>query len=158
MSAAYEILAIDYYDGAIEGFAVHRADDIVSYFRLLAWDRDQDERLFVDVDVSAKDLLRLEELLKASGQSPKQHTWIPEWRFTRSLDAAEADQIVEQCRRRLKEAGRFMLGSQPGVAKTIAPVTRALQQHVEKAIERGAVDDLAHWLPRLDPDTPTEGS
>jgi hypothetical protein len=143
------ILATDYYDGATEGFVVQPADAGVKYFRLIAWDSEQDRRLFVIADVDSKELSRLEDLLKASGQSPKEQTWLPEWRFSGSCDAAEADDIVERCRSKLRETGQFGLGNRPDASKSLGPVTRVLQQDVLEAINRNAAGDLDEWLAKL---------
>lgn len=148
MSTA-NILATDYYDGATEGFVAQAAGDSVKYFRLIAWDSEQNQRLFLMADVDRKELSRLEDLLRTSGQTRKQQTWLPEWRFGGSGDAAEADEIVERCRTRLQEAGQFALGSQPDACKPLAPVTHVLQQDVLEAINRNGVDDLEHWLTKL---------
>lgn len=148
MSTA-NILATDYYDGATEGFVVQPADGGVKYFRLIAWDRDQDQRLFVIADVDSKELTRLENLFKASGQSRKEQTWLPEWRFTGSRDAAEADEIVERCRSKLPETGLFVLGNRPEASKPVSPVPRVLQQDVLEAINRNVADDLEQWLTKL---------
>jgi hypothetical protein len=148
VSAAYRILAIGYYDGATEGFIANAADGPVVYFRLLAWDSGQDQRLFVVANIAVEDLSRLEELLRAAGQRPEHEIWIPDFRFGGAESASAAKALVERCRQRLKH-GWFALGALPDDAETLAPVSPDLTADVAAAIASDAVDDLAPWLAKL---------
>jgi len=148
MSKIYKILATDYYDGAIEGFLLHKTNS-VSYFRLVAWDSDQDQRLFVVADVDAKEMFRLENLLKTVKQSSQQHVWLPEWAFSDSHDATEANKIIERCRKKLVEDGNFVLGNRLDTAKEISRITRDNWRAVEEEINGNVVGNLDKWLTEI---------
>ena len=104
------IIALDFYDGATEGFMVGHKASVVFYFKMIAWDGDQDTRLYVvsEIDSSAYD--ELVTILLRNGETPSQLMWIPPWSFQIENDERRANQIVDDCERTLLESHSLVLG------------------------------------------------
>ena len=47
ISKDIKILALSYYDGATEGFIDGMWDSNIYFFKVVAWDQNQDERLYL---------------------------------------------------------------------------------------------------------------
>ena len=104
------IIALGFYDGATEGFTVGHREGVVCYFKIIAWDGDQDTRLYVvsEIDSSAYDEFVM--ILLRNGEIPSPLMWIPPWRFRVENDERRANQIVDDCKRTLLSSHSLVLG------------------------------------------------
>lgn len=149
MNAAFQVLATAYYDGATEGFVAEQPGSKTKFFQVIAWDADQDQRLFAVVDIDRGVLSRLETLLSIAGQQPSTSVWVPEWRFHDEADTAEANRILAECKERLKKECGLEIGESLGSSARSVPLTEQLRRDVAGAIDRDRPDDLGGWVAKL---------
>ena len=107
-----EIIALGFYDGATEGFSLCIKDLGVSYFKLIAWDENQDQRLFVVVPIAKLIFDTIFNLLSLSNDPPNSSVWLPKWVFKSNQDETKANQIVNNCVSDINSKGVFILGDQ----------------------------------------------
>ena len=145
-----EVIALDFYDGATEGiaFAVRGCGNC--YFKMIAWDQGQDERLYVVNEVVSSMYVQLLALLTRSQELPHVPVWLPEWKFQDDKDEQEANYIVSSCRQNLRLSKLLILGKdiKDASARTIA-IDGQIVSEVIRVLEIDEPDDLANWLPRL---------
>jgi len=70
------VIANDYYDGPISGVGLRAKDQATVYFRAVAWDSEQWNRVFAIATVSQDLVDRLRQALAAL-ESPKEPLWLP---------------------------------------------------------------------------------
>ncbi len=149
MRRNFRIVATNYYDGPTAGFAAELNTGKVYYFRVLAWDECQNQRIYIACVVSENDFLRLRELLRSLQSQPDTRVWIPEWKFRNEYDTAEADKIIAQYEKILAEDCKFAIGQEWEELAKWRPIPSAIRQEVIESLERQNPDDLADWLPKL---------
>lgn len=150
-SSQIEVIALDYYDGATEGFALTIKNQGISYFKMIAWDDCQDQRLFAAVSIARLTFFRVIDLLSASNIQPISKVWIPDWSFANSKDEADANDIVVSCRSELKSKGFLVLGNNiNSESRSIFTITDALAESVESA--KIEPENLKDWLRKLEDD------
>lgn len=76
-----KLLALAYYDGATEGFVNGMADDRVYFFKVVAWDQNQDKRLYLLGEVDRDVYQELLDILSQTHQAKTGLTWVPTWTF-----------------------------------------------------------------------------
>jgi hypothetical protein len=128
------IVAFDYYDGVTEGLISSVKNYGSCYFKVIAWDDMQNERLYIVSPVDQKIFSKLVNLLVDPDEvvSAKQ-TWIPKWTFKCDQDAEEANNIVRACRGDLSSLSFFILGE--SVDSTTSKIIEIDDRAREKIIE-----------------------
>ncbi|HET8700957.1 MAG TPA: hypothetical protein VFL97_04750 [Nitrococcus sp.] len=150
MSSTFQVLATGYYDGPTEGFSSEQAAaDTARFFRVIAWDAEQNQRLFAVVDIDRTELTKLEALLDVAGQKPITPVWIPEWRFRDEFDTAEANRILAQCKDQLKSECRLAIGEELDSSARSVRFTEQQRRDIANAIDRDTPDDLCAWMEKL---------
>lgn len=148
VSSQIEIIALEYYDGATEGFALAVGNLGVSYFKMIAWDDNQDKRLFIAVPVGRAVFSKVLDLLTVINIQPISKVWMPDWSFANSKDEANANKIVESCRRELKSKGNLVLGDNiNGESLRLFAIADALNESVQRAMNEP--ENLGDWLRKL---------
>lgn len=149
-----EIIEIDYYDGATEGFTSLSIEGYSRcYFKVIAWDEGQYDRLFVVSKVNLGTYNRLVRLLvRGAGEAGAGATWpsTTDWKVEYNADKKKADAIVESCKESLFSSNLLVLGT--GINNASAQtyeISDALKREVKKVLESDKPDDLANWLPKL---------
>ncbi|HSD69216.1 MAG TPA: hypothetical protein VLB07_06680 [Woeseiaceae bacterium] len=149
MSAKYQVLATGYYDGPTEGFLVDPGSEKAQFFKVIAWDADQEERLFVVVEVDRAQLARLEALIDRAGEKPRKLIWAPPWRFRDDNDLGEARQIIAQCEEQLKSACELSIGIELSTSSRRIHVKENLRNELANAIDRDEPEDIGAWRAKL---------
>lgn len=140
-----KVIAVDYYDGANEGFANGVLQEHC-YFKLIAWDPDQDQRLYAVVEISRLQYERVVSLLGNAQDVPSRPLWIPRWEFASLEDEQEINELLLQCRNRLVSEGVLLLARQIDELPTWkAEITDKLSPRVAAVLARGVPDDLELW-------------
>ena len=147
MANAPRVLALSYYDGATEGFLDGIADDNqVYYFKVVAWDREQDERLYLLGSVERAGYAELLALLEVTQRPQGGPTWLPEWNFSTSEGEAQARAIVDLSKLSMGKSGYLALGSDPSSAVKILNVRPDCLARAMDLADRDSPGDLADWL------------
>lgn len=146
-SSALEIIALDFYDGPTEGFVLELSDHGPCYFRIVACDKDWDQRLFAATKI---DLAVIDELSIHLGIKEKalnSAVCVPRWVFKSIQQEKRADDIVVACQNKMEQSGFLILGG--GIAnensKEVA-YGRELRQKLSRSFSGGEVDSLKNWL------------
>ncbi|MGH8081740.1 MAG: hypothetical protein ACREP7_14290 [Lysobacter sp.] len=146
MTMEPKVIAFDFYDGATEGFAESLLDGSDCYFALVAWDSDQDDRLYAAVKIERPLYARVKFLLGKTQAIPSLSVWLPRWEFAEAGDEREVSELTRSCRHRIGHDGHLLLtrhiGEQPTGMLTIHD---ELAPKVNGVLERGTPDDLALW-------------
>lgn len=106
-----EIIALDFYDGPTEGYALDLRDHGPCYFRMIAWGDDQDERLFAATKADRASIDKLIELLGLDEEKLGNAVCVPRWRFQTSGQEKQADDIVTASQNNLRSSGFLILGN-----------------------------------------------
>lgn len=147
-SSQVEIIALDFYDGAKEGFSLSIGNLGPSYFKLIAWDENQDQRLFVVVSIAKLIFDTIFGLLSLGNDKPLSKVWLPNWAFRNDKDEDEANKIVDSCMSELKSKGVLVLGDQiDSESISMFTINDSLLRSVENAIQKP--ERLDGWLKRL---------
>jgi hypothetical protein len=150
-----KVIAVDYYDGANEGFASGVLHEHC-YFKLIAWDSDQNQRLYAVVEISRLQYKRVMSLLGGVQVVPSRSLWIPVWEFASQEGEEEINHLLLQCRRRLATEGVLLLAPRIDERPTWkAEVSEKLSPRISAVLARGVPDDLASF--GLDPNKLDEG-
>lgn len=148
-STQIEIIALDFYDGATEGFSLSVANLGPAYFKLIAWDEHQDQRLFVVVSIAKLIFDTIFDLLVKANDKPSSINWLPNWSFVNGQDEAEANKIVESCQKELISKGVLIKGSKvSSESMCIYKINDSLLASVERAMREP--EDLDSWLVKLE--------
>lgn len=143
MKKAYKecegMVVLDFYDGVTEGFALSLGSPGPVYFKMLAWDADQDERLFAVVIVP---LALYERLFRLVGSLE----W-PVWDTLGESELKDIEKIVKDCRTRLISEGNFFLGPQLECSAQQQPIGEIPNSKFSRALRKPA--DLEEWLTLL---------
>ena len=147
-SSQVEIIALDFYDGAKEGFALSIGNLGPSYFKLIAWDENQDQRLFVVISIAKLIFDKIFGLLSLSNDKPVSKVWLPNWAFRNNKDEDEANKIIDSCMNELKSKGVLVLGDQiDSESISMFTINDSLLRSVEDAIQKP--EGIDGWLERL---------
>ena len=112
MNTVPEIIALDFYDGATEGYIRELHNRGPYYFRMIAWDDSQEQRLFAATSVDQTEFDELVVLLKPDERSSSAVVWVPEWQFQDPSQEKRANNIVGSSQEKLQVSGVLILGSQ----------------------------------------------
>ena len=141
-----KVLALAYYDGATEGFLNGMDDNEVYFFKVVAWDRDQDRRLYLLGRVDGPMYLELLDILAKTHQAPTSSTWTPAWTFGDPESEARANSLVEIGRCSLDTPALLALGEDlVGAIEVVRPNAEGLVRAIALAHE-SKPGDLADWV------------
>jgi hypothetical protein len=142
-----EIIALDFYDGATEGFALSLGVHGPCYFKMLAWDDTQERRLFALAKIDGALIEELVTLLEPQERVPSSRIWIPKWKFHQAGEEKRADDIVSSSQDRLRLSGSLVLGSAitDASAKEIE-FDGEVARHVGQFLITTEPDRLSNWL------------
>lgn len=146
-----EIIAFDYYDGPTEGLARTVTKVGPCYFKLIAWDDAQEQRLFVVVAIERSDFeLGLAEM--AAGPRP---TDARVQVLSRNAGGNDEDDVLERlikhCQEKVGDTGVLLLGpSVDAPAAVLIPIREPVRHRVVEALSAESPADLFDWLPRLE--------
>lgn len=140
------LIALGFYDGPIEGFVRGITSGLAYYFKAVAWDPEQDRRLFLLGQVEERVFEELLVLLAESGQSVSHPVLTPAWEFRDKEREALANMLVDVGRRALRTPSLVALGSSlledlEIVTPTASQLTRAMA-YAQSLFPR----DLGRWL------------
>lgn len=140
------ILALAYYDGATEGYFNRSEDDRIYFFKTVAWDASQDQRLFLLCQVRDSDYLELLEILSNTQKNPNLPVWIPDWTFNNAKSQERANKIIETSKDELKNSRLLMLGeSLTGECQVLNKTEKGLLKAISWA-QADVMGDLETWL------------
>ena len=112
MSESTKVIAINFYDGATEGFALFVKNYGACYFKLIAWDSNQDKRLYLVTKIDEFVFIRLLELLACKQKPLSTPVWLPNWVFSNDNDEKQANDIIDSCESNLQISSTLILGTQ----------------------------------------------
>jgi hypothetical protein len=140
------LIALGFYDGPIEGFVRGITSGLAYYFKAVAWDPEQDRRLFLLGQVEERVIEELLVLLAESGQSVSHPVLTPAWEFRDKEREALANMLVDVGKRALRTPSLVALGSSlledlEIVTPTASQLTRAMA-YAQSPFPR----DLGRWL------------
>lgn len=141
-----KVLALAYYDGATEGFLNGMGDDQVYFFKVIAWDKDQDRRLFLLGKVDRGIYLELLDILAKTQEVPIGSTWIAAWTFGSPEMHARADSLVVIGKRSLEAPACLAVGEDLlGTMEVVRPNTLGLLNAISLA-GASTPGNLADWM------------
>ena len=141
-------IAFDYYDGLTEGVSLSLKDNEPYYFKLLAWDKGQDQRLFFLSEVKKSDFNDIFDTLSKGQEMPKSSTWLAQWKFSNSDDEKMITKKLENFWS--NKPSFIALGdSVYDNSLELFEIRKNLAKKVSKALKSKSVDDLSHWLPLM---------
>ena len=141
-----KVLALAYYDGATEGFLNGMGDDQVYFFKVVAWDKNQDQRLFLLVLVDRAIYVELLDILTKSQEVPVDSTWMPVWSFGSPEMQARADNLVVIGKRSLVNPAFLAIGEDLlGTVEIVSLNTLGLASAISLAGASSPVS-LADWM------------
>ena len=149
----FPVIALDYYDGATEGFMAHSdGADVARMFKMIAWDQDEDRRLFAVCDISLQDFMALYDLLVLANTTSGGSVWILSREFIDKADhPAEVNEILKRCKKRLITYPGLVMGKHIDDAETqIISVPEQIRKDVVRALSRRTPEDIKAWLDKLE--------
>lgn len=146
-----KIVALGFYDGATEGFTATLGAHGPCYFKMLAWDEHQDQRLFIAVSIERSSYeLFLNMLPKEDDLESRVPVWIPRWVFDNASEQEAADKFVESCRAQAESGGVLVIGR--GIDDPCATefeVATHLRSAIREAVQSNITGNLAEWRKSL---------
>jgi hypothetical protein len=145
ISEKKKILALSYYDGVIEGFIDGLWDSNIYFFKVVAWDQNQDQRLYLLGIVERDIFFELLEILTTSQASSQGPIWLPSWELLTTEMTARVNEITAIGNSSLLSPSALALGKDLFRAKKIeSPTLFGLASAVALARE-GTPGDLSKW-------------
>lgn len=144
------VIALDYYDGATEGVALSVKECGSCYFKLIAWGKGQDKRLYSVSRIDTSKYDQLLALLVRGQKLPSVPVWLPEWKFRDKRDEQEANNLVDSfqvdiCSSKLLVFGKDISDGSIMIIK----INDQVMSEVNKILKFGKPDNLSNWLPML---------
>lgn len=144
-----KVIALSYYDGPTEGILNGLDDNVVYFFKVIAWDKSQDKRLFLLGRLDRLIFQDLMGILKKTQGLPTAPTWIPAWTFIDVAVRNRANQLVELCRSALDAPVLLVLGDDlSNPIEILRPHESVVRDAIAQAHQKmpAALED---WLPRI---------
>lgn len=142
------MLVLAYYDGATEGFIDKTNDNQIYFFKVVAWDENQDKRLFLAGLVSRVIYQELLDVLAKSHQVPTGSTWTPTWIFENPEMEKRANSLVRIGRNSLNAPAFLALGEDlVGKFQVVHTTPSGFAAAIALA-HQNAPGNLADWLAR----------
>lgn len=147
-SLQVKTIALDFYDGVTEGFTISIKDLGISYFKLIAWDETQDQRLFVVIPIERQTFDTIFKLLSLSNDPPHSPVWLPKWIFKNDQDETQANEVIDACLSDIKSKGILMLGNEiENLFYRNFAINDSLVESIHKAIKEP--ERLQIWLNKM---------
>ena len=140
-----ELIVLDYYDGATEGIFRSKKERVVRYFRMIAWDENQEKRLYAMHEGDSDPYRELVRILLRNGEDPSCAVWMPKWKFTEKSDEERANEIVEDLEKKLLDSRKLMLGfSFDGTHSKEIDLDDSSMKVVRNILSRGYAENMAN--------------
>ncbi|MBX9402275.1 hypothetical protein K4L06_13250 [Lysobacter sp. BMK333-48F3] len=141
-----KVIALDYYDGPLEGVSMGAFGCRCCYFKLLAWDDLGDNRLFAIVSMDCSQYEEIATALASAQPVPDTPVWLPQWKFASDALARRVSLLLDGYSRRSRSPEflclNFCAQLQPS---RMFPVSDQVRDKIEAAAVRGGVSDLNDW-------------
>lgn len=147
----HRVIALDYYDGEVEGLVASFHHYNHCYFKLVAWSQGQDKRLYSIIEVDVDMYNKLIRLLTLTQEQPSVPVWIPRWSFSKDSDEQEANRILGSFQKALFSSKLLVLGN-----SILDEALRSFQVNAQtlemynRVLIADSPDNLSSWLPLLD--------
>lgn len=139
------IIALNFYDDVTEGFALSLGKLATCYFKLIAWNEKQDQRLFVVIPVSRAVFDAMSDLLPPYNGAPLKNIRFPERDFDNPQNDTAVNKLIESCQADLKSEAVLVLRSQvDDTSSDIFTIDDSLISSVKRAMR--TPENLDHWL------------
>ena len=140
------ILALDFYDGATEGLARSVLREGPCYFKLIAWDRGQDDRLFGVVAVDGRVFQEFVEVTTGDKPDSSAAVRILKHVSFRTASGCDLEECVGRWRKQIVETGFLVCGqSVDDPDATRYPVSVSMKPRLTKSISNAGPEDLSEW-------------
>lgn len=151
LSKNKRIIVFDYYDGAIEGIGSNINGCQNVYFKMIAWDKKQDKRLYVIKNLDAATYDNLVNFLSIKKEIDEKNYILPDWRLVSESDRAAIDSIVLSIKQCLGGKSFIALGRGIDKASMIFLSVRGkYKSRLIEALVMDKISDLSDWLFLLD--------
>lgn len=145
-----KVIALDYYDGPLEGVSVGAFGCRCCYFKLLAWDGLGDNRLFAVVAIEHSQYEEIARALASAQPVPATPVWLPQWKFASDALARRVRLLLDGYRQRSRSPEFLCLNFSAQLQPSqMYPVSDHLRDKIEAAVARGEVSDLNDWAGAL---------
>lgn len=140
------LVALGFHDGPTEGFVRGVVSGLVHYFKLVAWDDDQDRRLYLLGQVEPRVVDQLLALLAESGQTASRAVLTPAWKFRDAEDEALANKLVQEGQRTLSSPALVVLGSSLLEGFEVVDATESQLKRAVALAQLQVPGNLDDWL------------
>lgn len=106
-----KLIVLEFYDGPTEGFVRRVEYGLVYYFRTVAWDAQQDRRLYLLGIVDESVFVKLLGLLNERNPMMGKVVLTPIWEFDNSEQEIQANKLIEESQRTLNSPDLVVLGT-----------------------------------------------
>jgi len=144
------VIAFGYYDGVTEGVARQAFGADYCYFKVIAWDGGQDDRLHAVVEISATAYLRIASLLESAQAAPDLHAWVPAWDLLAESHRTELEAILKRLQDDLLLKGALVYSIGMGQREALrVAIDASNATRVGAALLEDAPGDVAQWKREL---------
>jgi hypothetical protein len=140
-----KLLVLGYYDGSIEGFLNGLNDDQVYFFKVIAWDNNQDKRVFLLGKVSQTIYHELLDLLESTQSKPTNSVWMPSWVFENGKTQINVNKLLQIGRLSLETPALLVLGEDLLDEITILHSTANELEHATALVAQSTPINLENW-------------
>jgi hypothetical protein len=140
------LIALGFHDGPTEGFVRGVVSDLAHYFKAVAWDDEQDRRLYLLGQVEGYVVDQLLALLAEPGQTVSSAVLTPAWRFSDTEREALANKLVEEGQRTLNSPDLVVLGSSLLEDVEVVTPTEAQLNRAMALAQLKSPGNLGDWL------------
>jgi hypothetical protein len=140
------LVALGFHDGPTEGFVRGLVTGYAHYFKVVAWDNQQDRRLYLLGQVEDRVVDELLALLEAPGQTISSAVFAPAWTFGDTELEALANKLVEEGQRTLSSPALVVLGSSLLEGFEVVNPTESQLKRAIALAQRQSPGNLGDWL------------
>jgi hypothetical protein len=141
-----KVIVDDYYDGSISGFIQSYSLNTSYYFKLIAWDDEQNRRLFALYDFPSDEFFKLERELAHYGEIPNYPIWVLKWKFDSNSSEKNAELAIKLAMDKKLDIRTLMLTEQiNGEILLISNFTNIVDK-LFQVIDSSRIDSLDYWL------------
>jgi len=98
------VIGFDFYDGVTEGISKKTNEQGSFYFKVIAWDKSQDKRLFFKTSIEDSEYEKIKTFLSKVQTVSNKNVWLPEWKFANGLDKIEVSMLLNGFQRKLESS------------------------------------------------------
>lgn len=144
------VIVFGYYDGVTEGVARQAFGADYCYFKVIAWDGGQDDRLHAVVEISAAAYLCIASLLESAQAAPDLHAWFPAWDHLAEAHRTGLEAILKRLQDDLLLKGSLVYSRGIGQRETLrVAIDASNATRVGAALLEDAPGDIAQWKREL---------